>query len=309
MTLRIGLLAWRVERGGSVDAFARRLDAELAVAARAGAELVMLPEYAALEAAFAGAPDLAGELARAVEQAPALLEAARTIAGRHGLWLLGGTWPVRDGNRVVNRAHLIAPDGRMATQDKHVMTRFEAEEWGVAPGAPPHVFETPWGRLGVAICFDAEFPTLVRAQVEAGAWLVLVPSCTETMHGFSRVRISAAARAMENQCFVAMAPTVGLAPWSAALDANRGYAAVFGPADRGFPEDGVIARGALDQHGWVFADLDAARIQAVRRDGSVLNHVRWPTIVPASDVVTPARPRSGAAAPAGERQPHRTQAE
>ena len=283
--LRLGLLQWRVGRGGSVNAFARRLDTDLAVARRAGVELAVLPEYAALEAGFGGTPDLAGELSRAVALAPELLEVARDAAHRHGMWLLAGTMPVAEGGGIVNRAHLVAPDGLVAQQDKHVMTRFEAEQWGVVPGAPPAVFDTPWGLIGVSICFDAEFPPLVRAAVVAGAWLMLVPSSTETMHGFNRVRLSAAARALENQCFVAMAPTVGVAPWCAALDGNRGYAAVFGPVDRGFPEDGVVARGALDEHGWVFADLSRARIEAVRRDGAVLNHARWPAEVPASAIV------------------------
>jgi len=168
------------------------------------------------------------------------------------------------------------------------MTRFEAEEWGVAPGADPSVFETPWGRIGIAICYDAEFPALVRAQVLAGAWLVLVPTCTDTMAGFNRVRLAARARAVENQCFVAIAPTVGAAPWSATLDANRGYAAVFGPVDRGFPEDGILARGALDAPGWVFADLDPARLDAVRATGGVLNHRDWPPEPPACPVQSPA---------------------
>ena len=114
----------------------------------------------------------------------------------------------------MNRAPLIAPDGRLAFQDKMAMTRFEAERWGVAAGAGPQVFDTPWGRLGVSICYDAEFPKHVRAQVEAGAWLVLVPTCTDSLHGFNRVRFACQARALENQCFVAMAPTVGEAPWS-----------------------------------------------------------------------------------------------
>ena len=108
------------------------------------------------------------------------------------------------------------------------------------------------------------------------AWLILAPSCTDTMHGFNRVRIGAAARAMENQCYVAITPTVGEAPWSAALDVNRGHAAVLGPVDRGFPEDGVLARGALDQDQWVFCTLDPARIAAVREDGQVRNHRDWP---------------------------------
>jgi predicted amidohydrolase len=146
-------------------------------------------------------------------------------------------------------------------QEKRQMTRFESERWGIAAGAPPSVFETPWGPIGIAICYDAEFPKLVRAQVEAGAWLILAPSCTDTLAGFNRVHFSARARALENQCYVAITPTVGEAPWSAALDVNRGRAGVFGPMDRGFPADGILAEGQMDAPGWVFCTLDPGLIE------------------------------------------------
>ncbi|WP_149537956.1 carbon-nitrogen hydrolase family protein [Siccirubricoccus phaeus] len=276
--LRLASLAWPVERTPDVAAYAAKLAALVAEAAPR-ADLLVMPEYACVElgTALSGqVADEAAELRAMVAAAPALLEAMRGVARRHGVWLVPGSLPMAEGGRVVNRAPLIAPDGRLAFQDKMAMTRFERERWGVAAGAGPAVFETPWGRIGISICYDAEFPKHVRAQVEAGAWLVLVPSCTDTMHGFNRVRFAAQARALENQCFVAVAPTVGEAPWSAALDANRGFASVFGPIDRGFPEDGVVARGALDMPGWVYATLDPARIDAVRRDGAVLNHRDWP---------------------------------
>jgi predicted amidohydrolase len=286
MSLRLGLLQWRVERSAGVAGWAARLDREAAEAVAQGADLAMMPEYALMEAASGDHPDLAAELLCATKMAPRALDAACRVAQREKLWLLPGTMPMQQDDRVQNRAPLIAPDGSVAFQDKHVMTRFESEQWGVSPGAPPSVFETPWGRIGIAICFDAEFPTLVRAQVEAGAWLILVPTCTDTMHGFARVKIAAAARAMENQCFVAIAPTVGEAPWSATLDTNRGYAAVFGPVDQQFPEDGVLARGALDQRGWVFADLDPGRLLAVREQGAVRNHASWPAPPPPSPVAS-----------------------
>ncbi len=276
--LRLGLLQYPVERPGSVAALGAKLERWLAEGRDGGAELMALPEYACVElGATAGVPDEAAELATMVERAGEVLAAMRAAAMRTGTWVLPGTLPMRrEDGAVVNRAPLIAPDGRMAFQEKRQMTRFEAERWGISPGAPPRVFDTPWGRLGIAICYDVEFPKTVRAQVEAGAWLILAPSCTDTLHGFNRVRIGAAARAMENQCYVAVAPTVGAAPWSAALDANRGHAAVFGPVDRGFPEDGVLARGALDEPGWVFCQLDPARLDAVRADGAVRNHRDWP---------------------------------
>jgi predicted amidohydrolase len=285
--LRLGLLQWRVGPGAGLEGWAARLDHEVAEAVRHGAELLVMPEYAPLELAAGPTPDLARELADACDQAEAAVAAARAVACRHGVWLVPGTLPFRADGKIRNRAPLIAPDGRVAFQDKHVMTRFEAEQWGVSPGAPPCVFETPWGRIGIAVCFDLEFPTLVRTQIEAGAWLILAATCTDTLAGFNRVCIAAAARAMENQCFVAVAPTVGEAPWCGALDANRGHAAVFGPVDRGFPDDGVLARGALDAAQWVYADLDPDRLRAVRQDGAVRNHLSWPAPPPPCQVVAP----------------------
>ena len=279
--LRLALLQYPVERPEGIAAFGAKLDHWLAEAKVGGAELAVLPEYACVElgAALTGSDvaDEPAELAAMVEAAPAILETMRAAARRAGLWLLPGSMPVRDADGLIrNRAPLIDPQGRIAAQDKHAMTRFERERWGVSAGSGPAVFQTPWGLIGISICYDVEFPKHVRAQVEAGAWLILAPSCTDTMHGFNRVRLSAAARALENQCFVAITSTVGVAPWSAALDVNRGHAAVFGPVDRGFPEDGVLARGALDMPQWVFADLDPARIETVRKEGAVFNHRDWP---------------------------------
>lgn len=270
--MKLAALAWEVGQPASLDAFAARLDGRIAGAA--GADLLLLPEYACMELAHGG--DAAAELADMVGQADAMLEVMREAARRHAVWLCPGSLPMAVAGRVVNRAPLIRPDGGMAFQDKWQMTRFEAEEWGVTRGAPPRVFDTPWGRIGISVCYDAEFPKHVRAQVEAGAWLVLVPTCTDTPHGFSRVAISARARAVENQCYVAVAPTVGARPSSAALDTNHGQAAIFGPADRGFAEDGVVVAGAMDQPGWVFAEIDEAAIAQVRDHGAVRNHRDWP---------------------------------
>jgi predicted amidohydrolase len=275
--MRLGLLQYQVGRHASFASWRESLEQRVAEAAAAGADLLVLPEYAAMDAIAAPLPDLAAELAAACDQHDAVLGAMRDAAMRHRVWLAGGSMPVRraDG-RVINHAPLIGPGGQVGFQDKHRPTRFEDELWGVAGGDGPRVFGTPWGRIGMCVCYDSEFPPLPRAQVAAGAWLLLVPACTDTIAGFNRVRLAARARALENQCFVAVATTVGDAPWLAALDANHGYAAVFGPVDRGFPDDGVIVRGAMDTPGWIYADLDPARIAAVRSGGAVLNHRDYP---------------------------------
>jgi predicted amidohydrolase len=277
--IRLGLLQYPVERAASLNAYATWLDRWLEEGC-AEADLLVLPEYAAVSLGatlHGGEATEAAELAAMVAAAPAILDLMREAARRHRIWLLPGTLPMRgpDG-RVRNRAPLITSEGRIAFQDKRAMTRFETERWGVSQGDDPNVFDTPWGRIGISICYDIEFPKHPRVQVMAGAWLILAPSCTDTLAGFNRVHFSARARAVENQCYVAITPTVGEAPWSAALDVNRGCAGVFGPMDRGFPADGILAQGQMDAPGWVFCTLDPALIEAVRRDGAVLNHRDWP---------------------------------
>ena len=280
--LRLGALAYPVTGPKTFDRFADKFDGLVQRGKAGGGELLVMPEYASMELAAAGADagDVTAELDDICAQRERLLGLFRQTAIRHGVWLVPGSLPWAEGGRVRNRAPLISPDGLMRFQDKSVMTRFEAEQWGVQPGLPPRVFDTPWGRIGIAICYDVEFPTLVRAQAQAGARLILAPSCTDTLHGFNRVRLSARARALENQCFVVVAPTVGDAPALATLDENHGYAAIFGPVDRGFPANGVIARGEMDVPGWVFADLDFARLEAVRAHGAVRNFCDYPADPP-----------------------------
>lgn len=280
MTLRLALAQWEVRATASPDAFGARVFEALVEARASGAQLALLPEYAAIEvgAALAGRAHASepAEIAAMLDAAPRFLAALREAVRSAGLWCLAGTLPMRDGARVVNAAPLIAPDGRVAFQHKRFMTRFESERWGIGPGEPPLVFDTDFGRIGIAICYDVEFPKPVRAQVEAGAWLVLCPSCTDTRHGANRVTLTARARAIENQCVVATSPTVGDAPHSAALDVNRGVAGCYGPVDLGFPEDGVLAEGVPDVPGWVFAGVSREAIERVREEGAVRHHRDWP---------------------------------
>jgi predicted amidohydrolase len=87
---------------------------------------------------------------------------------------------------------------------------------------------------------------LARKQVEAGANLILVPSCTHTLAGYHRVKIGCQARALENQCYVVQSPIVGIASWSEAVDVSIVAAAIYTPVDREFPDNGILAIGELN---------------------------------------------------------------
>ncbi|NNE50986.1 MAG: carbon-nitrogen hydrolase family protein [Sulfitobacter sp.] len=259
----------------------------VAEAAGQGADLLVFPEYGAMELATLDSAEVAGDLERSLFAVSDRLAEADSLqvrlAADHGIHIVAASGPAATATRPVNRARLIAPTGQIGVQDKQIMTRFEEEVWDVVPGGPLQIFDTDLGRIGILICYDCEFPLLGRALMDCD--IICVPSVTETLAGYWRVRIGAMARALEQQCVTAMSSVVGDADWSEALGMSFGAGGVFGPPDRGFPETGVIAVGELNQPGWTYADVDLAQIAEVRLDGVVLNRRNW----------TRQEPRSGKA--------------
>ena len=276
--VRVAACQYPIERPRTWEDYAGKL-AYLAREAE-GSELLVFPEYGSMELVSVLPEQAQGSLASQLdamqELLPAFLDLHAKLAREHKAYVLASSFPARAPDGAYrNQAWLFGPDGSRDVQEKLQMTRFEAEIWGISPGKEIRVFDTAFGRLGVAICYDSEFPRLVRAQVEAGADIILVPSCTDGPAGWNRVRLSAQARALENQCFAVQSPTVGEAPWNHAVDANYGAAAAFGPCDRGFPPDGVLAQGQVNEAGWVFAQLDLDALQKLRADPQVFNKADW----------------------------------
>lgn len=245
-----------------------------------GAELLVFPEYAAMELVSLFEHDIRQSLARQLEAlqafAPPYVDLHAGLAREHGVYIVAGSfpWAVAD-HRYHNRAWLFGPDGAHGYQDKIQMTRFENEQWLIDGGSTLNVFDTQLGMFAINICYDAEFPLFAREQVAAGAGLIVVPSCTDTRAGFERVRIGCRARALENQVFVAQSSLVGNAAWSPAVDVNVGAAAVYAPVDRGFPPDGIIEHGAMNVPEWTYATLDLDELQRVRASGQVFNYRDW----------------------------------
>ncbi len=247
--------------------------------AATGAALLVLPEYGLMELAAAAAPAVTGDVAAslaAVADLRTRADAAHAeLARRHRVHLLAASGPAHRGDgRLVNAAHFFAPSGAMGCAEKHIMTPFE-RTWGISSGARPAVFDTGLGRIGVAICYDSEFPLLVRAQTEAGADLILIPSCTERLSGAHRIRSAALARALESQVATVVSPTIGEAPWSPVVDRNRGAAGIYVPAEHGLSDTGVLAEGGLDTPRWVVADIDFAALRALRAKGEMRNAEDW----------------------------------
>ena len=277
--VRIAAAAYPFDWFQDFDAYRAKISRWVTEAA--DCDLLVFPEYGAMELASLGGPAIAGDLEASLHEVarhdPAREALHIELAAAHGVHILAASGPhfQINGQRPVNRAVLYGPEGRIGHQDKQVMTRFEREDWNVIGAPGLRVFNTPVGRLGVLICYDAEFPLLARVLAEAGVEIILVPSCTDTVAGYNRVRIGAMARALESQCVVVQSPTVGNVDWSPAIDENRGAAGVYAPADGFWPESGVVAEGRMDVPGWVKAEVDLDRVAESRRDGRVLPFLHW----------------------------------
>lgn len=278
---RIALAQYPIMRVRSLEEHQTRITAWIEEAVTEEVDLVAFPEYAGMELTGMFSDEVAGDLYAAShalqEHLPAMHAFFTELAQRHGIYILAGSAPeFGEDGALRNVARLYAPSGKVGWQEKQILTPFEIRDWGMAHGRDLHVFETRLGIIGISICYDIEFPMIARAQAEAGATLILAPSSTDELAGYSRVKIGAQARALENQCHVAQMPIVGEAEWTPAIGENHGSAALYGPPDTGFPEDGVLAVGALNQPGWVYADIFPERLANVRHQGTVRNHIDWP---------------------------------
>jgi len=140
----------------------------------------------------------------------------------------------------------------------------------VSPRRRLRVFETEFGRMAVAICYDVEFPEIVRAAARAQAHILVVPSCTDDRQGFLRVRYCAQARAIENQMYVIHACTVGSLPMVPAVSLNYGQASILTPSDFPFSRDGILAEGSPNQEMMVVGELNLRTILDTRSAGTVL---------------------------------------
>jgi len=276
--VKIASAAYPLDWFADFDAYAAKIGAWVEKAA--DSDLLIFPEYGAMELASLGGKQAAGNLEKSLHEVARHQSQAVTLhcalARRFNLHILLASGPCFIEQRPFNRAILVGPQGVLGYQDKQIMTRFEREEWNVIANQGLRLFDTPLGRLGILICYDSEFPLLGRLLAAAGVEIVLVPSCTDTVDGFHRVKIGSQARALESQCVVAQAVTIGDVPWCPAVDENHGAAGIYAPPDGYWPANGIVAAGILDEPGWIKAEIDRTLIARSRTQGRILTWRDWP---------------------------------
>lgn len=272
--IRVGALQYFIRPVSTFEQFRDQVEALVETAADYKCHLLVFPEYFTIQLLTLGnirrpireqVRDLAGQSGR-------FTELMSDLARKHQLYIVGGTIPVRpdDGDQVYNQSMFFGPGGGIGVQRKLHMTRFETEDWIVSPGSKLRVFETAFGRVAIAICYDVEFPEIARAAAREEAHILVVPSCTDDRQGFWRVRYCAHARAIENQLYVVCSGTVGSLPMVPAVSLNYGQASILTPSDFAFSRDGILAEGNPNQEMMVIGELNLKTIGETRSSGTVL---------------------------------------
>ncbi len=193
----------------------------------------------------------------------------RSRATKTGLYIIGGSHPVKRGEYIYNVAHLFSPAGDVYTQDKLHVTPNERDEYGIRPGEEIRIFVTPYGRIGILVCYDVEFPELARLMTLYGIEVLFVPFSTDEKKAYLRVRYTAQARAVENIIYVALSGNVGNLPQVENFLINYGQAVICTPSDFHFPTDALAAAADLNTETVVIADLDLGALEQAREFGSV----------------------------------------
>jgi predicted amidohydrolase len=274
MKLRVASLQYALKPIQSFEDFAAQVCAQVATAADYRARLVVFPEYFSAQLFALGdttAP-VREQVKALAARKDAIVALFKALAIQHKIHIVAGTIPVFEAakNQIENHCHFFAPSGNFVVQGKLIMTRFEAEEWIIKPAPALKVIDTEFGKLAIAICYDVEFPELVRAAALQGARILVVPSCTDDRQGWLRVRYCAQARAIENQMYVIHSGTVGGLPDVPACALNYGQAGLLTPSDYGFARDGILADGIANQEMMVVGDFDLALLEESLKNGTVL---------------------------------------
>ena len=193
------------------------------------------------------------------------------LAISYNINIITGSMPEIQNDRLFNVGYLCHRDGRIESFEKIHVTPDEAKIWGMEGGNHLQVFDTDCGKIGILICYDVEFPELSRLLANEGMDILFVPFLTDTQNGYSRVRHCAQARAIENECYVAIAGSVGNLPNVHNMDIQYSQSMVFTPCDFAFPSNGIKAEATPNTEMILIADVDITLLRELNQYGSVRN--------------------------------------
>lgn len=272
-TVRLGLVQWQMRPYKSLNDLFEQVEFFVDAISDYKADFALFPE-------FFNAPLLAehNHLAEAqairklAELTQQIREKFMDFAVSYNINIITGSMPlIMEDGTLRNVGYLVRRDGSFEMYEKLHVTPDETKFWGLQGGYKLKTFDTDCGKIGILICYDVEFPELPRILASQGMQILFVPFLTDTQNAYSRVRHCAAARAIENECYVAIAGSVGNLPKVSNMDIQYAQSAVFTPCDFAFPTNGIKAESTPNTEMILVSDVNLDLLKELHSQGSVRN--------------------------------------
>jgi predicted amidohydrolase len=270
--VRLGLIQWQMRPYKNLDELMQQAEYFIEAVSGYRSDFALFPEFfnAPLMAENNHLPE--AEAIRELSKHTAVIaQKFSELAIMYNINVITGSMPEIRDDLLYNVGHLCKRDGTVERYEKLHVTPDEAKVWGMQGGSTLNTFDTDCGKIGILICYDAEFPELSRLLAEEGMDILFVPFLTDTQNGYSRVRHCAQARAIENECYVAITGSVGNLPKVENMDIQYSQAAIYSPSDFSFPHDAVVAMASENEETIIVADVDLDLLTKQRKAGSVRN--------------------------------------
>lgn len=268
--VRLGLVQWQMRHFKSLDEFFEQVEFFVDVMSDYKSDFVMFPELfnTPLLAPYNHLSERESmlELAKLTEK---IKQKISEFAISYNVNIISGSMPLEEDGELYNISYLLHRDGKTDEYRKIHITPNEKKHYGMKGGSEIKVFDTDCGKVGVVICYDVEFPELPRILADEGMKILFVPYLTDTQNAYMRVRNCAAARAIENECYVAIAGCVGNLPGVNNMDIQYGQAAVFTPSDFAFPSNAIKGEATPNTEMTLIVDVDLNLLKELHHNGDV----------------------------------------
>jgi len=270
--VRLGLIQWQMRPYNTLEDLMQQVEFFVDSVSAYSSDFALFPEFfnAPLMAKFNHMyePEAIRELA---QYTTAIVEKMQQLSISYNINIITGSMPEVIDDNLYNVGYLCRRDGSLERYEKLHVTPDEAKVWGMQRGNTLKTFQTDAGKIGILICYDSEFPELSRLLADEGMDILFVPFLTDTQNGYSRVRLCAQARAIENECYVAIAGSVGNLPNVNNMDIQYAQSAVFTPCDFSFPNNGIKAEATTNTEMILVADVDLSLLRELHAFGAVKN--------------------------------------
>jgi len=271
-TARLGLIQWQMRLYKDFEELIQQAEFFIDAVSGYRCDFALFPEFfnAPLMAKFNHLSE-AEAIRELAKHTDAIVKKFSEFSISYNINIISGSMPELKAGTLYNVGYLCKRDGSIERYEKIHVTPDEAKVWGMSGGNSLKSFDTDCGKIGILICYDSEFPELSRILADEGMNILFVPFLTDTQNGFSRVRNCSQARAIENECYVAIAGSVGNLPKVHNMDIQYAQSMVFTPCDFAFPVNGIKAEATPNTEMILVVDVDLDLLKDLNKSGSVRN--------------------------------------